>query len=178
MSRRPEHGRTQDSPFGFLDSSAFFPLLERDNPLHARLMQHILGKKAVVCIDTIVLSEYLVGIADSSRAEEIAENFAKQFRIHSFDARTAVVCAELFKILKAKGQIPKKPTDRQLKKVDVMIMASAIVSGVDEFIFGDRYFANVTDLLPNPICGFKLPTFLRLNTLPRAAVQTELGMES
>lgn len=160
----------------FLDSSAFIPLIDCDNVWHARLLQHIKDRDAFVSIDTVVLSEYLVGVADSLLAEETALKFARQFRIHSFDARTALVCAELFKVLKAKGQIPKKPTDRQLKKVDVMILASAIVAGVDEFIFEDRYFSNCPAFLPDPICGFKLPSFIRLSTLPPVPVQTELGM--
>lgn len=162
----------------FLDSSAFIPMLNRGTPLSDRLVQHLEDINASVCIDTVVLSEYLVVFADSSLAEETTQKLTRQFRIHSFDARSALVCAELFKLLKAKGQIPKTPTDKQLTKVDVMILASAIVAGVDEFIFEDRYFANCSTLLPNPICGFKLPAFVRLRNLPPVAVQTELGMDS
>ncbi len=158
----------------FLDASAFIPLLDEDNVLHAKLMQHLSSAKAFVGIDTVVLSEFLAGLADASARESVAEKCTKQFRVYSFDTQTAVVCAELFRILKAKGQIPKTPTKRQLTKVDVMIMASAIVSGASEFIFEDGHFANYPVLLPDPICGHPLPSFVRISELPSVAVQENL----
>ena len=113
----------------FLDTSAFIPLLDEANVLHAKLVQHLSAAKAFVGIDTVVLSEFLVGMADAFEREAIAEKCTRQFRVYSFDTQTAVVCAELFKILKGKGQIPKTPTKRQLTKVDVMIMHPRLYLG-------------------------------------------------
>lgn len=158
----------------FLDTSAFIPLLDEANVLHAKLVQHMSSMKAFVGIDTIVLSEFLTGLADESGREVVAEKCAKQFRVYAFDAQTSIVCAELFRILKAKGQIPKASTKRQLTKVDVMIMASAIVSGASEFIFEDGHFANYPALLPDSICGRSLPSFVRVSKLPDVAIQENL----
>jgi len=158
----------------FLDTSAFIPLLDEGNVLHSKLMQHLSSTKAFVGIDTVVLSEFLAGLADAADRESAVEQCTKQFRVYSFDTQTAVVCAELFNILKAKGQIPKTPTKRQLTKVDVMIMASAIVSGTSEFIFEDGHFANYPVLLPDPICGRPLPSFVRISELPSVVVQENL----
>lgn len=158
----------------FLDTSAFIPLLDEANVLHAKLVQHLSAAKAFVGIDTVVLSEFLVGMADAFEREAVAEKCTRQFRVYSFDTQTAVVCAELFKILKGKGQIPKTPTKRQLTKVDVMIMASAIVSGASEFIFEDGHFANYPALFPEFVCGRPLPSFVRASNLPSVAVQENL----
>ena len=158
----------------FLDTSAFIPLLDEDNVLHAKLVQHLSVKKAFVGIDTVVLSEFLVGLVDASERETVAEKCAKQFRVYSFDMQTAVVCAELFRILKAKGQIPKTPSKRQVTKVDVMIMASAIVSGASEFVFEDGHFANYPTLLPDSVCGRLIPSFVRISKLPAVVIQEEL----
>lgn len=158
----------------FLDTSAFIPLLDENNLLHTKLVQHLSMAKAFVGIDTIVLSEFLVGMADVSEREAVAEKCTKQFRVCSFDTQTAVVCAELFKILKGKGQISKTPTKRQLTKVDIMIMASAIVSGASEFIFEDGHFANYPTLLPDSVCGRPLPSFVRVSKLPSVSVQENL----
>ncbi len=158
----------------FLDTSAFIPLLDENNLLHTKLVQHLSTAKAFVGIDTIVLSEFLAGMADVSEREAVAEKCTKQFRVCSFDTQTAVVCAELFKILKGKGQISKTPTKRQLTKVDIMIMASAIVSGANEFIFEDGHFANYPTLLPDSVCGRPLPSFVRVSKLPSVSVQENL----
>ena len=158
----------------FLDTSAFIPLLDENNLLHTKQVQHLSTAKAFVGIDTIVLSEFLVGMADVSEREAVAEKCTKQFRVCSFDTQTAVVCAELFKILKGKGQISKTPTKRQLTKVDIMIMASAIVSGANEFIFEDGHFANYPTLLPDSVCGRPLPSFVRVSKLPSVSVQENL----
>lgn len=158
----------------FLDTSAFIPLLDEDNGLHARLVQHLSVPGAFVGIDTVVLSEFLVGMANAAEREAVAEKCARQFRVYSFDAQTAVVCAELFRILKGKGQVPKTPTRRQLTKVDVMIMASAIVSGASEFVFEDGHFANYPELLPESVCGRPLPLFVRVSEIPSMAIQENL----
>ena len=76
--------------------------------------------------------------------------------------------------LKGKGQIPKTPTKRQLTKVDVMIMASAIVSGASEFIFEDGHFANYPALFPEFVCGRPLPSVVRASNLPSVAIQENL----
>ena len=164
----------RNSASAFLDTSAFIPLLDEHNALHAKLHQHLSAANALVGIDTIVLSEFLAGLDDATSLEAVAEKCAKQFRVHSFDMQSAIVCAKLFRILKANGQIPKTPTRRQLTKVDIMVMASAIVSGADEFVFEVGHFSNYPALLPASICGHSLPSFVRISELPAVTVQEDL----
>lgn len=166
------------SSLSFLDTSSLIPLLDTNRQYHDRLVQHLTHEKSFVCIDTVVLSEFLVGLGDNPDRENIVEKCTKQFRVHSFDARTAVVCAEIFKVLKSKGQIPRSSTDRQITKVDIMIMASSIVCGADEFIFEDNHFSSYSKLLPDVICGFKIPSFIRLCNLPCIEVQDDLPVNA
>lgn len=158
----------------FLDTSAFVPLLDSQNDLNARLVQHLKSLNASVEIDAIVLSEYLVGVTDGVDKDALIDTCTRQFRVPSFDAVAAKLCAELFKILKSKGQIPKASSERQITKVDIMIMASAIVSRANEFVFEDKHFVNYPQYLPTDICGFPIPTFVRASTLPDVVVQQEL----
>ena len=62
----------------FLDTSAFIPLLDENNLLHTKLVQHLSTAKAFVGIDTIVLSEFLVGMADVSEREAVADALEKR----------------------------------------------------------------------------------------------------
>jgi predicted nucleic acid-binding protein len=164
------------SSTAFFDTSAFIPLLDPEKSLHARILQHVNERDAFVSIDTVVLSEFLVGIPDASAADAFVKSCTKQFRIHTFDIQTASVCAALFQVLKAKGQVPRTQADRQLTKVDAMVLASAIVSGADEFLFEDGCFAAWPALLDNPFCGFRLPEFVRVSGLPPVEIQGELSM--
>ena len=166
--------KTQTSVF--LESSVLIPLLESGNPLQSRILSHLTKQNASVAIDTIVLSEYLAGLNDSIDKNAVVERFAKQFRVHTFDASTAIVCAELFRMLKSKGMIPKQKSDRQVTKADIMIMASAIVSGVDEFLFEDGHFSSYPRALPTDICGHKIPVFTRVQDLPPEVVQEKLEL--
>lgn len=158
----------------FLDTSAFVPLLDSQNSLNARIVQHLKSQNACIAIDSIVLSEYLAGVADNIDKDALVDKCSRQFQITSFDTVAAKVCAELFKILKSKGQIPRASTERQITKVDIMIMASAIVSHAKEFIFEDKHFANYPQYLPTNICGFQIPTFIRVSKLPDILVQQML----
>ena len=158
----------------FLDTSAFVPLLDCQHPLNSRLIQHLKSRNASVEIDAIVLSEFLVGVGSDVDKDVLIDKYTRQFRVPSFDAAAAKVCAELFKLLKSKGQIPKSATDRQITKVDIMIMASAIVSRATEFVFEDKHFAHYPQHFPTDICGFPMPTFIRASDLPDVFVQQEL----
>lgn len=160
----------------FLESSVLIPLLESTHPLQSRILSHLTNQNAAVAIDTVVLSEYLAGLNESINKNEVVERFAKQFRVHTFDASTAIVCAELFSILKSKGMIPKQKSDRQVTKADIMIMASAIASGVDEFLFEDGHFSSYPHVLPADICGHKIPSFIRAQDLPPEIVQEKFRL--
>lgn len=160
----------------FLESSVLIPLLESGNSLQPRILSHLTSQNAAVAIDTVVLSEYLAGLDQTIDKNDVVERLAKQFRIHTFDASTAIVCAELFRLLKSKGMIPKQKSDRQVTKADIMIMASAIVSGVDEFMFEDGHFSSYPDILPTDICGHKIPSFVRAQDIPPGIVQDKLEL--
>lgn len=156
----------------FLDTSAFIPMLLGSHKLHRKLHQHLKSINASIGIDAVVLSEYLVGLNDSVDKDKLIETLTKEFKVSSFDPRVAKVCAELFRILKAKGLIPSTPTERQITKVDIMIMASAIVCRAHEFIFEDKHFTAYPEALPESICGYSLPKFVRISKLPDVLVQT------
>ena len=167
-------GKPQKSVF--IETSALIPMLEQGNVIQARVLQYLKSGKALVCMDAVVVSEYLAGLDASMDKNAVVERMSKQFRIHTFDAHTAIVCSEMFRILKTKGQIPRTPSKRQITKADVMIMASATASGVSELLFNDGHFATYRRFLPDEICGHKLPTFVRAKDLPPEIVQDELGI--
>ncbi len=160
----------------FLESSALIPMLDSGNAIQARILAHLKTMNAHVGIDTVVLSEYLAGLDESTDKAEVVERLSKQFRVYSFDAHTAIVCAEVFRILKAKGQIPKAKSERQITKADIMIMASAIVSGSAEFIYNDGHFSSYPKFLPTVIHGHGIPVFVRAKDLPPVIVQDDLGI--
>lgn len=161
----------------FVESSALIPMLDSENALQKRIVAHLSAQNALISIDTVVLSEYLAGLGESVDKSEVVERLSRQFRVHTFDAHSATVCAEVFKTLKDKGQIPRNRSERQITKADIMIMASAIVSGAAEFLFNDGHFAAYPAFLPSDICGHKLPTFVRAEDLPPEVVQGDLVLE-
>ena len=161
----------------FVETSALIPMLGQESTIQARILQYIKTGKATVCIDTIVLSEFLAGTDKSEDKNEITERLSKQFRINTFDTHTAMVCSEIFRILKSKGQIPKPKSKRQITKADIMIMASAIVSGANEFMFCDGDFKAYQKFLPQDIYKHKTPTFIRAQDLPPQIIQDDLGIK-
>lgn len=167
-------GKPQKSVF--IETSALIPMLEQDSVIQRRVLQYLKTGKALVCMDTVVVSEYLAGVDESIDKNAVVERMSKQFRIHTFDAHTAIVCAEMFRILKSKGLIPKTKSKRQITKADIMIMASATVSGAAELLFNDGHFAAYRKVLPDEICGHKIPTFVLAKELPPEIVQDEFEM--
>lgn len=160
----------------FIETSALIPMLDRENAHQKRIIAHLSSKQALASIDTVVLSEYLAGLSNATDKSNVAEHLSRQFRIYTFDAQTAIVCAEVFRVLMANGQIPKNQSNRQITKADIMIMASAIVSGASELLFNDGHFRSYKKFLPDPICGHKLPEFVCACELPPEIVQDNLGL--
>lgn len=158
----------------YLDSSAFIPLLETTHTLHNKAVVYLKTRGALPSIDAVVLSEVLAGCDPSIDRDALAEKYTKQFRVPSFDARAARVCSELFRILKAAGQIPSKKQERQITKADLMILATVMTNRASEFVFEDKHFAQYPTYLSGDICGFALPKFTRLSDLPDVMVQTEI----
>ena len=124
-------------------------------------------------IDAVVLSEFLV-VPTQEGAEAFLKSCRKQFLIHPFDVLASRICAELFKLLLDKSQVPRPQTDRQTTKVDAMILSSAIAAGADEFLFGDGCFSIWQPILPGQFCGCPLPKFVRIFDLPQVQVQSVL----
>lgn len=158
----------------YLDSSAFIPLLEASHALHNKAVAYVKATGALLGIDAVVLSEVLAGCDPGIDRDALAERYTRQFRVPSFDARAARVCSELFRILKAAGQIPPKGQERQITKADLMILATVMTNRASEFVFEDKHFAQYPSHLPGEICGFAMPKFTRLSDLPDVAVQTEI----
>lgn len=164
----------------YLDSSAFIPLIDASNSLHNKIVNHLKETQLFPGIDTVVLSEVLAGVDGSVDRDELVEIYTRQFRVPSFDAQAAKVSAEIFRLLKSAGQIPRgKGMERQVTKADIMIVATAIVNSAAEFIYEDKHFKRYPELLPEKICGFPLPKFTRASDLPDVLVQTEMaGLET
>ena len=178
LSRSKESNMASGKPQKsvFIETSALIPMLEQGSVIQRRILQYLNTGKALVCMDTVVVSEYLAGVDESIDKNAVVERMSKQFRIHTFDSHTAIICAEMFRILKAKGQSPRTRSKRQITKADIMIMASATASGAKELLFNDGHFANYRKFLPGEIYGHKLPTFVRAEDLPPEIVQNELGI--
>lgn len=164
------------SPIALLDTSAFIHLLGSDKPLHLKIVNHLTQSGLAPCIDAVVLSEYLAGLSERTDAKSLIEMFTKQFGVYSFDARTAEVSAAIFRILKQAGQIPVERSERQITKVDIMIIASAMVNSVKELLFEDRHYLHYGQFLPSTICGYAKPDFVRASLLPDVVTQTELPL--
>lgn len=164
------------SPVALLDTSAFIHLLGSDKPLHRKIIGHLTQDGLMPCIDAVVLSEYLAGLADTVDVKGLIERFTKQFGTYSFDARTAEVSAAIFRILKKSGQIPSAGSERQITKVDIMIIASAMVNSVKELLFEDRHYLHYEQFLPTTICGYAKPKFVRASLLPDVITQSELPL--
>lgn len=163
----------KDTDLAFFDTSAFIPLYDDQNPCKARILQHFAKRKPLFAIDTVVLSEFLVVPAPEG-AEAFLKSCRKQFQIHSFDVLASRICSELFKLLLEKGQVPKPKTERQITKVDAMILSSAIAAGAGEFLFGDGAFSSWMHYLPGQFCGRPLPKFVCISTLPPVPIQPPL----
>lgn len=161
------------------DSSAFIPLVTPSKPLHNKIVSYLRNAKAMLSIDTVVLSEVLAVSDQEVDRADLVEKYSRQFRVFPFDVYASRVCAELFRILKAAGQIPRQNAERQITKADLMILASAMVNKVTEFIFEDKHFSQYPNLLPETICGYSLPVFKRLSDLPDVMMQQEIpGLET
>lgn len=154
----------------FFDTSALIPFLVDSDPLHPRLVHSLRSSPHHYVIDTIVLAEYLAKIPTADYASVLAR-FQKTFRIQPFSELSAQLFAELFKVLDAHGHIPRTPTGRQVVKADLMVLSSAIASGVSEFYFDDRGFSSWSAFLPLTFLGLPLPHFVCLSNLPPAPVQ-------
>lgn len=158
----------------YLDTSAFIPLVEASHKLHKRVEAYLLSLEAYQAIDVVVLSEYLAGCDQNADRDFLVAKYTRQFRVPSFDARSAKVCSELFRILKSAGRIPRKGEERQITKADLMILADAIVNGADEFIFNDKYFLLYLDVLPKAVCNYPLPKFTKLSEVSDILVQPQM----
>ena len=160
----------------FLDSSALIPLLESTHVHHQRLVQYLKSQNAsrTTYIDAVVLSEYLVGADAKANRDEIVKELTRQFNVVSFDSVSAKVCSELFRVLDAKGQVPKAKSKRQIAKADLMIFSSAIVSRAAVIISGDGDFSAYHAQLPDSICGYKIPALQKISELPEVVLQADL----
>ena len=158
----------------FLDSSAFIPLIDETHAQHTRVTRYIEATTALPAIDAIVLSEVSAGIGDGVDKDALVELYTRQFRVPSFDVRAAKVCSELFRILKSAGQIHRKGEERQVTKADLLILSNAIVNGASAFLYEDKHFAHYSAFLPETVCGYRLPPFVRLSSLPDVVTQLEM----
>ena len=158
----------------FLDTTALISLITPTYKSHDKIVAYLKNEDALLCFDTVVLSEVLAGMKTDSERDAMRRRCLSQFEVAVYDSRCATVCADVFAHLKAKGQVPRGGAERQFTKVDVMILASAIISRVDEFLHEDKFFDQVTNLLSDSNYSEKLPSFKRLSMLQLQMVQAEI----
>jgi predicted nucleic acid-binding protein len=96
-----------------------------------------------IVIPDIVLAEFLYGIDAKNHAQVVAE-IQKNFFVHSFDTRAAMLSAKLWQEYTSKSKVPEGK--RVAIKSDVMIIATARVHGASAFYSHDVLAQNVAKI--------------------------------
>jgi predicted nucleic acid-binding protein len=121
----------------------------------ASLLFSMLEKQdATVVIPTVVVSEFLVGIASEKRGRVLSD-LSSRFRCASYDVRACDFAANLWDKARA---LPKAelPQDRQVLKADLMIVATAKIAGATRFFSHEASCRKLADLAG--MSGCDLPT--------------------
>lgn len=130
----------------FLDTSALIPLIEESHPNHKSVRRYLCEGKKTYCMDTVVLSEYLTGISPEKQ-ESTKNSLVQQFPVYSFSQNGALIGARLFKHLCEKNNVPKTDSGKQILRVDIFILASAIENQADIILFEDKHFSTMIENL-------------------------------
>lgn len=150
----------------FLDTSALIPLLTENHSNHYKVRRYLGEIKGSYSIDSIVLSEFLTKNESPEVRQMYLEMIAKEFRVFSLSAVGAQIGASIFRHLLEKNAVPKGKTDRQITRVDVLILASAIENRVDTFLYEDNHFSlmikHIDDLV---IPRFSIPEIVQIRDI-------------
>ena len=100
-----------------------------------RFIRYLERKKEQVMVPTPALAEYLQHFDDEARSEQLAR-LQRRFVLPAFDLLAAHLAAQMAR------KMMRKPRDggvpRQALKVDVQIVATAVVHGAKTIYTGDR----------------------------------------
>jgi predicted nucleic acid-binding protein len=99
------------------------------------LFDELSQDEAQIIIPSIVAAEFITDIPPDARAKVIAE-LSVRFRIEPFDAKDAILAAELWDIGKAGRQMA-QPGARTTLRADTLIVATAKNHGAKEFYSDD-----------------------------------------
>jgi predicted nucleic acid-binding protein len=151
----------------FLDTSALIPLLTECHSNHNKVRRYLREIKGSYCIDSIVLSEFLTKNESPEIKRRYLEIIAKEFRVFSLSTVGAQIGASIFCHLLEKNAVPKGKMDRQITRVDVLVLASAIENRVDTLLYEDKHFSfmvnNINDL---KIPRFFVPELVQIQDIP------------
>jgi predicted nucleic acid-binding protein len=151
----------------FLDTSALIPLLTESHCNHYKVRRYLKETKCSCCIDSIVLSEFLTGAKSPKEKRVVLDIIARQFRVLSLSVIGAQIGAQIFKCLKEKGVVPKGKTDRQITRVDVLILASAIENRVNTILYEDNHFFSMIQHVKDIIIpNYSIPNPIRIVDIP------------
>lgn len=149
----------------FLDTSALIPLLTSSHPNHSIVKRH-LGDFSHFYIDSTVLAEFLAGI-EPSMHWDCTKKLGQQFQIGTLSPEGSAIMAKIYQICKRKGIVPKSRTEHQVIKVDMFILASAIESKVNTFLFADGDFTLIQSAIANEELGYSLPEFTKVSEIQK-----------
>ena len=107
----------------------------KDLERRARILFELLERdKARVIVPSIVLAEFLVGVAPEEHTK-VMEQFRQTFYCPPFDVAASVIAADLWR--KHATYDPKDKQQRKILKADVLIIATAKVAGAQCFYTHD-----------------------------------------
>jgi len=95
-------------------------------------------------IPSIVLAEFLTG-QDPVSQRSVKEIIGKAFFIAPFDAKAAVIAAELFDKQEFDAAKQESEVGRQCLKADYKILATAIAHGASAIYANDQHFIKFAD---------------------------------
>ena len=150
-------------PSIFLDTSSLIPLIHKEHRDSKKVFRHLENSR--MTIDAIVLAEFLVGIPKGER-NKIAHDFSSQFHMVQLGNEGAILAADIYSsYLQKNPKLHKDNMEKQFIKTDVLILASVLLSGCDEFLFNDSHFVSLQDCLSELAIDRKLPKFVRIDDL-------------
>ncbi|NOY42802.1 MAG: type II toxin-antitoxin system VapC family toxin [Planctomycetes bacterium] len=97
-----------------------------------------------IMIPSIVLAEFLTG-QDPVSQRSVKEIIGKAFFIAPFDAKAAVIAAELFDKQEFDAAKQESEVGRQCLKADYKILATAIAHGASAIYANDQHFIKFAD---------------------------------
>lgn len=140
------------------------PTQQAENLKAISLLDKLDKQKTKIVIPTIVLGEFLLGIPPEYHLTT-ANNFDKRFQLTPFDAQCAQQFAALWQANNDRlAELCATGTTRKMIQADCMILATAIVRGVDCIYSHDPHLEKLSQ------------GYIEIRKMPEAAAQLALGL--